>query len=335
MCNKEDKWIPLRKKGWLLLGEDIEESSDKEVFYPAPEKIEPNKIYSIDDKDFVKTYISAIFGMMKDRYSDIGGIEDMVKSPQMLLSKTDLFKIVFDDRLDVLACSTYKYYLKGNKLFLCAGCRNGGTGAKALESIIISDIQPYDNWFWGEASGAIEHYFQKHHGNAIPNYMVWKFLNKPREEIKLDPRGPEIDPIHYSRILGDPQKENWQRKSMWGYRDEAMAKEVLSEIQKDENFRLKSETVTEELFPAADETTRSTEKAIGIVAEITEFNEEKECHEMLPSWSKKLDEAISIINEQKDSVKDIGMKKRLTSALNAAKILRQNMPVLRLRKLEL
>lgn len=320
---------------WASLCEDKKESTDNEVFYPAPEKIEPNKIYSIDDKDFVKSHISSIFDMMKDRYSDIGGIEDMAKSPEILLSKTDLFKIVFDDNLEVLACSTYKYYLKGNKLFLCAGCRNGGTGAKALESIIVSDIQPYNNWFWGEASGAIEHYFQKHHGNAIPNYMVWKFLNKKIDEIKLDPRGPEVDPIHYSRLLGDPKNQNWQRKSMWGYRDEEMAREVLLEIQKDEDFRLKSETVTEELFSEADETTRSTEKAIGIVAEITEFNEEKECHEMLPSWSKKLDEAINIINEQRASVKDINMKKRLNSALNAANILRKNMPILTLHKLEL
>ena len=329
-------------KHWASLCEDKESSSehktgssDTEIFYPAPVNIEPNKIYSVDDKSFVKNYISFIFNMMVDRYSDIGGIEDMVKSPEALLSKADLFKIVFDSDLNVLACSTYKYYLGGNKLFLGAGCRNGGTGAKALESIIVSDIQPYDNWFWGEVSGAIEHYFQKHHGNAIPNYMVWKFLRKPIEDIKLDPRGPKVDPIHYSRLLGDPKKQNWQRKSMWGYKDEAMAREVMTEIQKDSDFRLKSETVTEELYSKSDEAIRSIEKAIGIIAEITEFNEEKDCHEMLPIWSKKLDEAVATIREQKDSVKDVGLKKRLNSALNAANILRKDMPVLTLSKLEL
>lgn len=192
-----------------------------------------------------------------------------------------------------------------------------------------------------EVSGAIECYFrkhsEKHHGFAIRNQTAWEFLRKKADDVKLIPEIQEFDPIHYFRRIGDPQEQNWQRKSMWRFQDEETTREILAAIQDDDDFRLKSEAVIEELYSGADATTKSIERAIGIVAEITEFNDEKGCHEMLPTWSAKLDEAVSVIRaiRESTSARDASMRKRLNSALNAANILRRCMPALVLHEIPL
>ena len=84
--------------------------------------------------------------------------------------------------------------MSGKKRIGSAAVRSD-LGSEAAKKIIASDIAPYDNWYWVEASGAIEHLFKKLGGNPIPSFLASKFLEKDVELI-------DGDPVHYKRAIG-------------------------------------------------------------------------------------------------------------------------------------
>lgn len=292
---------------------------DSIIIHSMPIDIKPNVVYLTDDKEFMAKYISEIYDMFVQGYADKGGM--IIDSKEKLLSDINLMKIVFSNSLDVLACFTYKYFAGGKKLFLGAA-RKTPEGKHAIQEIIKSDIEPYDNWFWGEVSGPIEHYFKKHNGRPIPKELVHLFVGTKRN---ITPSPDPNDPVHYTRKIGN--LSNPIEKSMYGFKNEEMAKAVIESIDNYEEFRLSANALPDKLNESLN---NYLEDALVIVMELTELHEELKFNEMLPHWNKQLDLAIKYMEENVSHIKDQNKKLQVKSSIQQGKILKRDMPLLQL-----
>lgn len=294
---------------------------ENKILHVMPNDIIPNVVYLTDDKQFIAKRSQEIFDMLVKGYADKGGLT-LLKTPSQLVSDVDLMKIVFSKNGKVLACITYKYWAGGNKMFLGAAIRNDA-GKNAIQEIIKSDIEPYDNWFWGEVSGPIEHYFKKHNGRPIPKELVSSFVKTKRNIV---PSPDPNDPIHYTRKIGNI--ETPVEKAMYGFKDEAMAKAVMESIDNYEEFRLSANAIPSKLNEANN--TDSLESSIDVIGEITEMHEEFSFNEMLPHWKKQLDYAIAYMEKSLPSIKNANKFRQVQSAIKQGNILKRDMPTLAL-----
>ena len=286
-----------------------------------PNRLESGKVYFTNDKAFISTRINELFDMLKRGYEDKGGL--IVKTPQKLLEDIDYIKLVFDSNNNILACMIYRTFAGGKKIYLGAAKRNID-GKAAMQEIIKTDIEPYDNFFWGEVSGPIEHYFKKHNGRPIPKELVSRFLGTKRHiSISPDPN----DPIYYTRMIGNIA--NPIEKALYGFKDEAMAREVMESIDNYEEFRLSTNALPDNLDESKEKDYLN--NALDIVAELIEFHEEFQFNEMLPSWHKALANAISYMESNLSNIK-LSKKEQVQSAIHHGKLLFKKMPLLKLQQ---
>lgn len=255
--------------------------------------------------------------MFEKSYSDKGGM--IVDSKEKLLSSIDLMKIVFSSSNAILACMTYKYFAGGNKIFLGAAIKTD-EGRNAIQEIVKSDIEPYDNWFWGEVSGPIEHYFKKHNGRPIPKELVHLFVGTKRN---ISPSTDPNDLVHYTRKNGN--LENPVEKAMYGFKDEAMANAVMESIDNYEEFRLSANAMPDKLDESSLDVV---ENALDIIIEITEFHEELFFNELLPHWNIQLNAAVEYLMAHVDDIEDPRKLRQVKSAIKQGRLLKDDMPVL-------
>ena len=297
--------------------------NENTIIHMMPDEIKPGVIYLTDDKLFAKKYISDIYDMMQKGYADKGGL--IVKTEQELFDNIELMKIVFSDDLKILACFTYKSFAGGNKLYVGAG-RRTDAGRNAIQEIIKSDIEPYDNWFWGEVSGPIEHYFKKHNGRPIPKELVHLFVGTKRNiVVSPDPN----DPIHYTRKIGD--FNNPIEKSMYGFKDEQMAKIVMESIDNYEDFRLTTNALPDKIV---NESVNYLNDALSVIMEITELKEEFGFNELLPHWHTQLNNAITYMSNQLPLISDASLHRQVESSIKQGNLLKKYMPKLTMHKFE-
>ena len=290
-----------------------------------PQKLESGKVYLTNDKDFIANRINELYNMLKTAYADKGGV--IVKSPIEFLDNIDYIKIVVANDNSTLAFLTYKTYAGGKKLYLGAG-RKTIDGKNAIQEIIKSDIEPYDNWVWGEVSGPIEHYFKKHNGRPIPKELVSRFLAAKRAII---PSPDPNDPIHYTRKIAnlpDPIE-----KALYGFKDENMAKEVMESIDNYEEFRLSSNMLPDKINESKNN--QYLEDALNIISELIEFHDEMGFNEMLPSWKKALDQALIYLQKTLPFINDINKIEQVKSAIKHGTNLLKYMPLLQLHTFKL
>lgn len=292
--------------------------SDLQIIHDMPSNIVANTVYVTDDKNFAANRIDEIYSMLVNAYADKGGL--IVHSPEELLNKIQLMKFVFNPDKEILAITIYRYFAGGNKLFLGAATKTD-QGKDAIQLIIKSDIEPYDNWFWGEVSGPIEHYFKKHNGRPIPKELAGKFL---RHKSTVIPSPDPNDPVHYTRQIADLPTPI--EKAIYGFKDEAMAKEVMESIDEYEKFRLEVNSMPDKLNESySDEVL---EQALDIVIQINDMHEEFGFNEMLPSWNASLEAAVKYMKNHIASIVDPAKKRQVTSSLEVADILKKEMPLL-------
>lgn len=260
--------------------------------------------------------------MIEIAYADKGG--SIVKSIDDMLDNSAYLKIVFGNENEILAFLTYSAYAGGKKLYVGAG-KKTKAGKDAIQEIIKSDIEPYDNWVWGEVSGPIEHYFKKHNGRPIPKELVYKFLKTKRI---ITPSPDPNDPIHYSRKIAN--LPDAIEKALYGFKDEAMAKEVMESIDNYEEFRLSSNALPDKLNESKN--LEYLEDALSIIIEISEFRDELGFNEMLPSWKKSLDLALAYLKKNNKLVKNSRKREQVDAAIARAHNLMTYMPVLELHK---
>lgn len=187
-------------------------------------------------------------------------------------------------------------------------------------------IDPDDNFFWGEVSGPIEHYFKKHNGRPVPKELAGKFL---RTNSTIVPSNDPNDLVHYTRKIAD--LENPVEKAIYGFKDEAMAKEVMESIDNYEAFRLNVNSLPDRLNEDIDNS-KNLENALDVVIKIAEMHEEFKFNEMLPHWKKNLDKAISYMKEKLPYIDDTSLRRQVASSIETGNILNEEMPLLKIKK---
>lgn len=91
---------------------------------------------------------------------------------------------------------------------------------EAVKSIIKSDINNFENYFWTECSGVIEILYSKYNGIKIPNVYASTILNAP---VFIDEN--DNDGFQYFREI----KGTRQKKVIFGFNNKEIFEKVKSE----------------------------------------------------------------------------------------------------------
>ena len=306
----------------MTLTEDIHFSIGKPI---------PYEVYVTNDKDFIMKYSNEILSLVKNAYRLIGGNKSLTRKEDF--KNVYIAKFVFNSNDKIIALALYRNDLGGFKRFASASNKNDPKYLDAVQAIIKNDIEPYDNWFWVEASGPIEHYFKKHNGNPIPNYLVYKFLRKPKKDIvELN-----ADGVHYKRFLNTSDYEPTE-KIIFGFKNQASMDLVMDKIDNYGQFKIDVNDTLHDLFedePYATDDKKSLTAASVFIQELDE-KYEGGFNEMLPSWKEQLKYAIvRFLKEQKKLNLSSSERSYVDGNLNTARFLIKRMPLLKVHQFHL
>ena len=291
------------------------------------EDIENSKlnVVVVDDKETLTRYRNEMYSMLEKAYADKGGFKG-ASSPRTLIKNTDRAKIVFDVSGRILALSVYRTDFGGYKRFGSAGIKGNKSSLEAVNAIIKSDIEPYDNWYWVEASDAIEHLFEKNNGNRIPNYFIWHYLNMDNgdDRITLDDDG-----YHYFRnIAGDVI-----RKSLFGFKDESTKEMVMSQVSEIGLKYLRTDNMDKRIDESNGDINQRLREARVYLSRLFDLHVEEGFNEMLTEWRDRALDSINLIHDNFEQIPD-NEKTMFKGALSRGETCLEEMTVLRFKKIE-
>lgn len=292
----------------------------------------PFEVYVTNDIKFISKYAAEMFKLIVKSYAKHGS-NISIHTVDDITQKSSIAKLVFNDDGKIIALALYRDDLGGHKRFASATNKNDSRYREAAEAIVQNDIEPYDNWFWVEASDKIEEFFKKHNGNPIPNHLVYKFLRKPKKDIlKLHDDG-----VHYDRMISSNDSVP-ATKMMFGFKSKEAVNVVMQRIDNYDQFKINVNESLNDLFEDEDnatEETKSFEAASIFIQELSEKHDDG-FNEMLPSWRDQLKMAIArILKEKKTHKHTTGSTSYIEANLNTAKYLIQHMPLLKVHQLHL
>ena len=287
----------------------------------------PYVVHVIDDKEFLKRRRNEIFTLVQNAYSDKGGFAG-ADNPRILIKDTDRAKLVFDENGKLIACALYYVDIGGFKRFGSAGISGNELSLKAVEDIIQSDIEPYDNWYWVEASGAIEHLFKKHNGNPIPNWIV-KDLLELNEDTLAGFRIDESDNVHYFRDIGGIE----QRKMMFGFKDQKARDLAYSSVADYGEFKLGVNGMDRRISESTDKVQQEIEEARKFIRRLFDLHYEDGFNEMLPEWRERLLHSIDTIHDNLDKIPE-DKRRMYKASLDRAETCLEDMTVIEFKKIE-
>ena len=289
--------------------------------------LDPFVVHVVDDKEFLKSRRNEIFTLIQNAYSGKGGFAG-ADNPRTLIKDTDRAKLVFDENGKLIACALYYVDIGGFKRFGSAGISGNVLSLKAVEDIIQSDIEPYDNWYWVEASGAIEHLFKKHNGNPIPNWIV-KDLLELNEDTPAGFRIDGSDNVHYFRDIGGRE----QRKMMFGFKDQKARDLAYSSVSDYGEFKLGVNGMNRRISESTDKVQQEIEEARKFIRRLFDLHYEDGFNEMLPEWRDRLLHSIDTINDNMDKIPE-DKKRMYKASLDRAETCLEDMTVMKFRKIE-
>jgi len=280
----------------------------------------PDEVHVITDKGVLNSIRDEIFRIVQDSYAGIGGFHG-ASSPRTLIKDTDLAKIVFGEDGKVTALALYRTDLDGNKRF-CSGTRKSDSAYReAAEAIVRSDIEPYDGWYWVEASGAIEKLFKKNGGNPIPNRVAVRQIGAKGKDASLMDDG-----VHYETYYG--QDRTPEVKMMFGFKSQDVYDRVMSEIDDYGKFKAFA------LSLAEGGVGKNVAAERAFISDLFDMHREGVVNELTPKWRDRLESAKSIIE---DYMAQGGLSAAETASLRGsvsrAETCLEEMPVLKLGKI--
>ena len=285
----------------------------------------PFEVYVTNDKGFITKHANEMFNLIQQSYDRLGG-NISIHEPNDIADKSSVVKVVFNNINQIIALALYRDDLGGHKRYTSASNLKDPNYYDAVQAIIINDIEPYDNWYWVEASGKIEEYFIKHNGNPIPNHLVHKFLRKPKKDIV------ELceDGAHYKRFLSSTDNTPTQ-KIIFGFKDKSTMDKVMAGVDNYDQFKIDVNDAIKDLYEDDNNITdddKSLEAASVFIQELDEKHDEG-FNEMLPSWKEQLKSAIArFLKEQKKKSLSFNKTSYINANLNTAKRLIKKMPLL-------
>ena len=291
------------------------------------DNLEPFVVHVVDDKEFLKNKRNEIFTLIQNAYVSKGGFAGADNS-RTLIKDTDRAKLVFDENGKLIACALYYVDIGGFKRFGSAGISGNEQSLQAVEDIIQSDIEPYDNWYWVEASGAIEHLFKKHNGNPIPNWIV-KDLLELNEDTPAGFRVDESDNVHYFRDIGGRE----QRKMMFGFKDQKARDLAYSSVADYGEFKLGVNGMDRRISESTDKVQQEIEEARKFIRRLFDLHYEDGFNEMLPEWRDRLVHSINTINDNMGKIPEDKLR-MYRASLDRAETCLEDMSVIEFRKIE-
>lgn len=189
----------------------------------------PYELVVTFDKDFIKSRRTEIFELVVDSYKKIGGFKG-ADNPRSLVKNSDIGKFVFDENGQIVALALYRTDLTGKKRFCSATKQLDPFHIEAAKIIIQNDIEPYDNWYWVEASGKIEKLFKELNGNPIPNYLVEEVFKNTKTKITA----LSADGLHYARPIGDGDE---LEKMVFGFPSKEIFDATMKKIEDYKSFK--------------------------------------------------------------------------------------------------
>lgn len=221
-------------------------------------------------KDFQK-YKKDVWDILTLSYEKVKGGLASYNSFEDFSRRQHALKLV--EYPDLIACATYRHiYVKNvdTLKMVAIGCDQTEKGKKGLKLIVRDDIKSEGYIFWAEASGAIEHYFDKYGGYKIANCYAKEILGK--EDIFL-----EKDGFHYSRKIGRDNDDVYT-KVIYGFKD----RQIFNEVNKYLDWvELPKERFTEK---SKNEIETQLHLAYDFLEAIYSANEDSGVYELFPNW---------------------------------------------------
>lgn len=161
------------------------------------------------------------------------------------------------------------------------------------------DIAKYDSWYFVEASDAIEHYFEKHGGYAIPNRYVSSVLQR-----SVDPNDLSSDGFHYNTVIGGiGQEKSVVAKQLFGFPNRDVYDELMAEYGSLDNFSSHIAKLKAGQKPTV-EATKFLDKsipydvrtAINFIENFDECVMQNGLREVPGKWMELLDFAVKLVN---------------------------------------
>lgn len=280
----------------------------------------PYVVQVINDKEFLKRRRNEIFTLVQNAYASKGGFAG-ADNPRTLVKDTDRAKIVFDDNGEIIACALYRIDIGGFNRFGSAGIRGNSESLKAVEDIIKSDIEPYTNWYWVEASDAIEHLYKKNGGNPIPNWIVGETLGLSHEDKGF--RVDDSDDVHYFRLIRGSEK----RKMMFGFKDEETKNKAYSAVADYGEFKLGVNGMDRRISESTDRNHQEMEEARKFICRLLDLHYEDGFNEMLPEWRDRLLHCMDVIEDNIDKAPE-DKRPMYRASLNRAETCLEDMDIL-------
>lgn len=269
----------------------------------------------ITDKLELKPYLESIWSILQESYQKIGGLKTY-NSFQSFVSMAKNAKLVFDENNNIIACAIYRKIENSYKCVAIGCVQDNKIGKLGLQEIIKDDITKTDLHFWGEVSGAIEHYMKKFNAYPMHKLVAYKILDVNEEEIDTNTN----DDVHYKRQLGK-DKEIFQ-KMIFGVKSQEIFEEMIEMIDNYEGFMKEVNKLNEN-----NNAMYNVKQALFIINNIARLYEENELRELLPNWYEALlmsKETLERNNENSLYDEEIGYVDYFISTL----------PILQLHKIE-
>ena len=243
-------------------------------------------VIEVKDRQQIIDLLPNVIEMIRSSYKDgYKGVLDFKR----LSRTTPLLKIVTDNNNELLACVIYMA-VKGSYKATGASQNKTDEGKKALQEIIKSDINPYTNWCWCEASGPIERWFKKFNGYPLPNEHAVMVLEKPSEKIELD-----ADGFYYKRIIGQSENEEPDRKVIFGFRDAKITAEVIGNV----DYEIRRNYFNNDLLKESGDELKDFHYAVSFVDQLSDLYDEEGLRDLTPGLAKDLDLAIKTLEKYK------------------------------------
>lgn len=273
-----------------------------------------------NDNAYIRKNINDIWNLLQEAYKDdfrgFGSRNDLKRKASLVRLAT------YNNEL--IAVSTYNTYLGGNKCVGIGATRKDkflhSLGKISVENILRTDLELPENWFWFEASGAIEKICDGFNAIKIPAEYVHLFIKKSFVI---------LDDYHYITKIGGIEEQ----KCIFGFKDQKTYNIVMNKIFNDYNNMIESdeenkeisETVKYRLYDSEEEQVKSIlDRFISMYYDDHIFYAPQHLIDKLNIYIKKME---TIIKENKS--KNI---RNLKICYNDARSVQKKMKVLKLHK---
>ena len=193
-------------------------------------------------------------------------------------------------------------------------------------TIIRTDIEPYDGWYWVEASGIIEKLFKENGGNPIPNTLARFFLNI--DEDNQDFELVDGDSVHYTRTI----KGEKRQKMIFGFKDEESMIAAKNAVADFAEFRIQINKMDKRIMESDDKISQSLKEAKTFLSRLFDLHYEWDCDEMLPEWHKRLLDSQSLIRKNIGKIPE-SKREMYLAAVKRGDACKEDMTILRFKRL--